>query len=188
MSRNQNQNQDTYANLTMTGMGYINRPRWVQPDEGDAYLSMSINAWHGKNGKKSTLIETSPRGEQANRVIDELLTAYPELMEGGRENHGLNVTIGFMVGDCEPKSFVSRDKKTTHYIKSRLFLVNWIKVNGQYFYRKNDGKAEAHEEIPAMDAGENHQQPEPPKARPAPVRQPAQPQGGQQGQNRRYPQ
>ena len=109
-------------------------------------------------------------------------------MEGGRESCGRTVTVSFWVGDGVPRSLEKRDKKTTHYIKSRLFLVNWIKVNGQYFYRKNDGKAEAHEEIPAMDAGENHQQPEPPKARPAPVRQPAQPQGGQQGQNRRYPQ
>ncbi len=72
---------------------------------------MSINAWHGQKRQKKHFDRNQPRGEQANRVIDELLTAYPELMEGSRESHGLTVTIGFMVGDCEPRASSQEIKK-----------------------------------------------------------------------------
>ncbi|MFC3874560.1 DUF3577 domain-containing protein [Neisseria musculi] len=54
-TQNQNPAQNNYVDLVTTGIGYLNRPRWVTPDKGKPYLTCSINAWYGQDGKESLL-------------------------------------------------------------------------------------------------------------------------------------
>ena len=107
-NQNQNQNpaQNNYVDLVTIGIGYLNRPRWVTPDKGKPYLTCSINAWYGKDGKESMLFETNVFG-QAREALDMLFQAHPQLLD---PNAGPKVTVtcGFTIGDGVPNSFISK--------------------------------------------------------------------------------
>ena len=132
-----NQNQTTYVNLTADGLGFINRMRWAEPRNGDAYLALSLNAFHGKDGKKQQLFEAIPKGGAVCGLLQELMDQYPELTEGYQGQGNVTATCGFTVAGLEArKPFQTRTGKEVYPIGCNLIRIKWIKVNGQYWYRE----------------------------------------------------
>ena len=132
-----NQNQTTYVNLTADGLGFINRMRWAEPRNGDAYLALSLNAFHGKDGKKQQLLEAIPKGDAVCGLLQELMDQYPELCEGYQGDQKVTATCGFTVAGLEArKSFRTRTGKEVYPIGCNLIRIKWIKVNGEFWYRE----------------------------------------------------
>lgn len=132
-----NQNQakqakNDYVDLVTTGMGFINRPRWVQPKNGQPYLACSITAWYGKGGKEQQLFEVSVFG-QAAEALDALFQGYPQVLD---QNAGPKVTVtcGFSIGDGVPDGFNTQKHGYVKCIRGRLFKISWINVNGERFF------------------------------------------------------
>lgn len=195
--------QNTYVNLTATGLAFINRLRWVE--SRDPYLALSLNSWHGQDGKEQTLFEAIPKGDIVLSILQDLMDQYPQTMEGYRGDDKVTVTCGFVVGGLKPGFFSSKNGDVD-CIRCNLIKIQWIKVNGEYFYREKD-------ESEAANQGDNQDYtatPEPPRRRAqsndrpqrqmqsngyqngSPQRQPAmqqrkgtQQRNGQQGQPRR---
>ena len=156
-NQNQNQNpaQNNYVDLVTIGIGYLNRPRWVTPDKGKPYLTCSINAWYGKDGKESMLFETNVFG-QAREALDMLFQAHPQLLD---PNAGPKVTVtcGFTIGDGVPDSFISKKGGYVKYIRGRLFKLSWINVNKQRFFTLQTNEAQQEQAPPQV----YQQQPQP---------------------------
>lgn len=157
--QNQNRNND-YVDLVTTGIGYINRPRWITPDKGEPYMGCSITAWYGKGGKDTQLFETSVFG-QAKDVLNALLQAYPQVTD---RNAGPKVTVtcGFTIGDGTPDSFTTRKGEYVKCIRGRLFKISWVNVNGQRFFTHQDdtdqqNQSQQYEQPPVQQGG--YQQP-----------------------------
>lgn len=132
-----NQNQTTYVNLTADGLGFINRMRWAEPRNGDAYLALSLNAFHGKDGKKQQLFEAIPKGDVVCGLLQELMDQYPELCEGYQGDQKVTATCGFTVAGLEArKPFRTRTGKEVYPIGCNLIRIKWIKVNGEFWYRE----------------------------------------------------
>lgn len=132
-----NQNQTTYVNLTADGLGFINRMRWAEPRNGDAYLALSLNAFHGKDGKKQQLFEAIPKGDVVCGLLQELMDQYPELCEDYQGDQKVTATCGFTVAGLEArKPFRTRTGKEVYPIGCNLIRIKWIKVNGEFWYRE----------------------------------------------------
>lgn len=126
-NQNRNNQTDTFVNLITTGLGYINRPRWIDSKSG-SYLAVSIAAFHGKNGEDRTFFEVNAKGNTID-IISDLMEAYPNL-----EN--VTVTCGFVIGGGKVKPFQKKDGSWAASIQGQLVRLSWIKVNGEYFYRE----------------------------------------------------
>lgn len=132
-----NQNQTSYVNLTANGLAFINRLRWAEPRDGEAYMALSLNAFHGKNGKKNQLFEAIPKGDAVCGMLQELMDQYPELCEGYQGDQKVTATCGFTVAGLEArKPFRTRSGKEVYPIGCNLIRIKWIRVNGQYWYRE----------------------------------------------------
>ncbi|VEF02393.1 DUF3577 domain-containing protein [Neisseria canis] len=131
-TQNQNPAQNNYVDLVTTGIGYLNRPRWVTPDKGKPYLTCSINAWYGQDGKESLLFETNVFG-QAREALNMLFQAYPQLLDS-QAGPKVTVTCGFTIGDGVPDGFKNKKGEHVSCIRGRLFKLSWINVNKQRFF------------------------------------------------------
>ena len=126
-NQNRNNQTDAFVNLITTGLGYINRPRWIDSKSGQ-YLALSIAAFHGKNGEDKTFYEVNARGNTVDIICD-LMEAYPQL-----EN--VTVTCGFVIGGGKVKPFQKKDGTWSASIQGQLIRLSWIKVGGEFFYRE----------------------------------------------------
>ena len=133
-----NKSTNSYVNLTATGLAFINRLRWVQPQNGSDYLALTLNSWHGKDGKNTTLFEAIPKGDSVYSILQDLMDQCPEVVEGYQGDNKITVTCGFTVAGLKPGSYVARDGNVVHLISCNLIRIQWIKVNGEYFYREKD--------------------------------------------------
>lgn len=185
-----------YVNLIANGLAFMNRFRWVQSQNGD-YLALSLNSWHGKDGKDKTLFEAIPKGDLVLNILQDLMDQYPEVVEG-HQGDKITVTCGFVVSGLKPDYYNDKNGKSVDFIRCNLIKIKWIKVNGEYFYR------EADEDNQGYDQGYHAEQepiPEPPRrqaangnnrnsgnysdqqSRQAPPRQAQRQQGTPNGQN-----
>ena len=210
MSKSRNQKPASYTNLTATGLAFINRLRWVNSDGGE-YLALSLNSWHGKDGKNTTLFEATAKGNTVYGILQDLMDQYPEVL-----NDEITVTCGFVVAGLKPDSYSNKKGELVHFNYCNLIRIQWIKVGGEYFYRENKTEAqegyqgydqdyqEEQEQIPApprrQSGNGNHQNngdyPRQQRTQPqgqngyrngqqSQARQPAQQRGGQQGRQNR---
>lgn len=70
--------EKTYFNLTCDGVGYLNRPRWVESKKSK-YIACTIQALRGDEEDK-TRFDVRVVGGQAQKVFEDLLKAYPDLL------------------------------------------------------------------------------------------------------------
>ena len=131
-----------YWDLHVTGIGYLNRARWVSVDRGGRkahpFLSCGINALRGaKDDPIYTPYDVKVSGEEAIELIDSLI---PEIQAHRK------VLVSFRIGDIYPHTYQRKERdqdgrdtgkmETASLIKGRLLLIYSIKVDGVEKYRR----------------------------------------------------
>ena len=148
--RNSNTTPSNHFNLHVSGIGYLNRVRWVPVKsagrKADPFLSCSISAMRGDaENLDYTYLDLKVVGEEAIKLIAQF---------EGNANNGDKVVVSFKVGDIYPHTYEreikDRDgRKTGNYewtsiIKGRLLVVNTVTVNGERVYDRpqEDGQGQ----------------------------------------------
>jgi len=129
---NNTQNNDAqkkeFFDLHTTGVGYLNRARTVNPNQGKPYEAVSIAALRGRSDNPSySYFDTLIVGSDANDFVKKHKDAI--------NDRNTKVLVRFKVGDGEPLSYEvkSGDNKgnRNHFIKSRLLQITWASINGE---------------------------------------------------------
>ena len=121
----------SYFDLHITGLGYLNRIREVQPRKGDAFLACDMAALNGPSDSPDyRRFDVRVSGSEAQHLIRRCQQA----VEAERK-----VLIGFRLGDLWADTFTySKGKRAGEQgvsLKARLLFVSWIKVDGQLVYK-----------------------------------------------------
>ena len=121
-----------FFDLITSGIGYLNRIREVQPNDGDPYTCCKINALVGPSNKVAYReIDLRVVGTQALEALDIIDQAIP--------NKDAKVIVSFRMGDAKPDSYViqaddgrgNQRPKTRFCIKGRLLKITSCKIDGQ---------------------------------------------------------
>lgn len=123
--------ENSYFNLHITGLGYLNRIREVTPKKGDAFLACDITALNGpSDNPEYRRFDVRVSGAQAQHLIRRCEQAVKAECK---------VLIGFRLGDLWTDTFTyTKGKRAGEQgvsLKARLLFVNWIKVDGQIVYK-----------------------------------------------------
>lgn len=121
----------SYFDLHITGFGYLNRVREVQPRKGDSFLACDIAALTGPcNAVEYRRFDVKVCGRDAQHLIRKCEQA----VKAERK-----VLIGFRLGDLWTDIFTYTKGKNIGKpgvsLKARLLLVSWIKVDGELVYK-----------------------------------------------------
>ena len=128
-SRQTTSEKPKYFDLDIHGIGYLNRVREVTPENGSAFLSVTIAALRGPVGNvQHTHFDCVVSGEEAKDLVRQLMPAVEADMK---------VLVGFHLSDLQAEAFTfkqgERAGTTGVGLKSRLLRFQWIKVDGQPF-------------------------------------------------------
>jgi hypothetical protein len=182
--------QTNHFNLHVSGIGYLNRVRWVQPKQAgrkaQPFLACSVSALRGNSESPDyTYLDLRVAGHEA-----------AELVEKCMEDVDLNrkVVISFKVGDIYPHMYErdvkvdgrkTGEKEMACLIKGRLLLINTITIEGERVYSRQtddgvdstdpEGNPDASQESEGLSGEEGHHVPEaeevPPAVAPVPQEQ-----------------
>jgi len=136
-----------FFDLHITGIGYLNRIREVEPEHGgEPFLACTIAALNGPSHKpKKVYYDVTVRGSEAQLVIRRCMDA----VEANRK-----VLIGFKIGDPWFRIFKFEAGKKAGEMgvspKGRLLSVPWVKIDGQQVY-PDEAPAPASEGLPAAE-------------------------------------
>lgn len=162
-----------FFNLHVSGIGYLNRVRWVDLKsragrKAESFLCCSINALHGATDDPSyTTFDFKVSGEEAIEMVDSLAAA----VEQNRK-----VIVSFKAGDIYAHLYDRkvRDRngretgqsEPAALIKGRLILINTVKVDGQLVYqRPRDEEGQSHQDGDDSSATKEQTQQDAPAAR-----------------------
>ncbi|XDF33220.1 DUF3577 domain-containing protein [Paracidovorax avenae] len=141
-----------FFNLHTSGIGYLNRIRWVETQgrgrKAEPFLACSISALRGSSDAADyTYFDLRVSGEEAIGLIDSL---HDEV------NARRKVLVSFKIGDIYPHLY-ERDvrdqqsgrptgrKEMATLIKGRLILINSISVDGEKVYSRPSEESAGHE-------------------------------------------
>lgn len=160
-----------FFNLHLSGIGYLNRVRWVEPKgqgrRAEPFLACSVSAMRGNSDHPDyTPLDLRVSGEEAIEMIASLQKDVDDKRK---------VVISFRAGDLYPHLYERnvRDPQTRQptgeremacLIKGRLLLVNSITIDGErVFTRDAEGEAAdpASEPDDAAPAASHQAAPEP---------------------------
>jgi len=123
----QSATQQSFFNLFVEGVGYLNRVRTVTPKKGQEFLACTVSALRGSTDDVSyTKFDLKVSGAEAQKIVKLL---EPDVADEKP------VLIGFKIGDIYPELFTyeNGEKKgqTGVCIKGRLLRIKFAKVNGE---------------------------------------------------------
>ncbi|WP_285374214.1 STY4534 family ICE replication protein [Pseudomonas sp. lyk4-TYG-107] len=130
---------ETYFDLHITGLGYLNRIREVKPKKGEAFLACDIAALNGPtNCPEYRRFDLRVTGEQAQVLVRGCAKA----VAADRK-----VLVSFRLGDPWVDTFTYskgiNEGQMGISFKARLLLLHWIKVDGVFVYRRKPVNAQA---------------------------------------------
>lgn len=142
--------EQSYFDLHITGLGYLNRIREVKPKKGDPFLACDIAALNGPSDDVSYVrFDTRVSGSEAQHLVRRCI----EAVDAEKK-----VMIGFRLGDLWTDVFTHTKGKNVGKpgvgLKARLLFIGWIKVDGKLVYKAEPRTTEADErdvEAPAPD-------------------------------------
>ncbi|MDO9481051.1 MAG: DUF3577 domain-containing protein [Hydrogenophaga sp.] len=141
--------QTNHFNLHVSGIGYLNRVRWVQPKQAGRkalpFLACSVSALRGNaESPDYTYLDLRVSGQEAAELVE-------KCMEDVDQNR--KVVISFKVGDIYPHMYErdvkvdgrkTGEKEMACLIKGRLLLINTITIDGERVYtRQTEDDADA---------------------------------------------
>ncbi|EXL06477.1 hypothetical protein BG46_17140 [Brucella anthropi] len=132
-----NQSEKSYFDLHITGLGYLNRIREVQPKKGDAFLACDIAALSGSTDDVSyTRFDVRVSGSDAQHLVRRCIDAVKAEKK---------VMVGFRLGDLWTDTFTySKGERAGQQgvsLKARLLFVSWIKIDGVLKYKAEPKQA-----------------------------------------------
>jgi hypothetical protein len=144
--------QTNHFNLHVSGIGYLNRVRWVQPKQAgrkaQPFLACSVSALRGNaEAPDYTYLDLRVSGQEAAELVE-------KCMEDVDQNR--KVVISFKVGDIYPHLYErdvkvegrkTGEKEMACLIKGRLLLINTITIDGERVYSR-----QAEDEAPAPES------------------------------------
>lgn len=133
-----------YFNLHVSGIGYLNRVRWVEPSRSagrraQKFLACSISALRGRpEDREYTYFDVRVSGTEAQELIEGLM---------GDVGDRRKVVIGFRIGDIyshtyerevrDPQSGQKTgEREAASLIKGRLLLINSITIDGERVFTR----------------------------------------------------
>lgn len=185
--------QANFFNLHLSGVGYINRIRWVNPSgrqgrRAEPFLACSIAALRGKADEPDyTYLDLKVSGEEAIQMVDRL----GEDVEAQRK-----VFVSFRVGDIYPHIYDREVKdrqsgrktgewETASLIKGRLLAINSITIDGERVFTREDADTPEGEQPSAHHGPESHSPKDADESASAPEAQPAEAQPHRSAQPQR---
>ncbi|HHX2503758.1 TPA: DUF3577 domain-containing protein [Neisseria subflava] len=135
------QSNQNYFNLTVDGIGFLNRPREVQGKRKSSnYYACTIQASRGDAGEK-TRFDLRIVGDKAKELFARLLEEFPQLLSKNHRERP-TVVVGFRAGDIQTVKFETNNRETgevleTLSIDGRLLKFKFIKVNGNMWYQSS---------------------------------------------------
>lgn len=135
------QSNQNYFNLTVDGIGFLNRPREVQGKRKSSnYYACTIQASRGDAGEK-TRFDLRIVGDKAKELFARLLEEFPQLQSKNIQERP-TVVVGFRAGDIQPLKFEAINQKTGEVseilsIDGRLLKFKFIKVDGNMWYQSS---------------------------------------------------
>ncbi len=123
----QDNQQPSFFNLQVDGIGYLNRVRTIHAQKGQAFMACTVSALRGMGSEVGyTKFDCRVSGEDAQLIISRL---------EGDIAADKAVLIGFRIVDIYPElfTFEKGDKKGQPgiSIKGRLLRIKFAKVNGE---------------------------------------------------------
>jgi hypothetical protein len=133
--------QANHFNLHVSGIGYLNRVRWVQPKgrgrSAQPFLACSVSALRGNSEAPDyTYLDLRVSGQEAAELVEKCI----EDVDQNRK-----VVISFKVGDIYPHQYErdvkvdgrkTGEKEMACLIKGRLLLINTITVDGNRVFER----------------------------------------------------
>jgi Protein of unknown function (DUF3577) len=179
--------QTNHFNLHVSGIGYLNRVRWVEPKQkgrkADPFLACSISALRGSaEAPQYTYFDLRVSGHEAAELVEKCM----EDVDQRRK-----VVVSFKVGDIYTDMYErdvkvdgrkTGDKEMACLIKGRLLLINTITIDGERVYTRHteddadvtnpEGHPEASQEGDGLSGEEGQHEPEAEEAPPPVVQAP----------------
>ena len=145
--------QTNHFNLHVSGIGYLNRVRWVQPKQAgrkaQPFLACSVSALRGNaEAPDYTYLDLRVSGQEAAELVE-------KCMEDVDQNR--KVVISFKVGDIYPHMYErdvkvdgrkTGEKEMACLIKGRLLLINTITIDGERVYTR-----QTEDDVPSTEPG-----------------------------------
>ncbi len=144
--------ENNYFDLITTGIGYLNRARVVTPNQGKAYMAVSVTALHGSvDATNYTHFDVRVVGEGAK----EFITAYEDEIN----DRDSKVLARFNIGDPQPTSYIAKKGEykgqKRYLIKGRLLKITWAKINDEVLdLGESDNNAESESAVDTSTAEE----------------------------------
>lgn len=118
---------ETYFDLHITGLGYLNRAREIPMKEGQPLLTVDLSALHGRSDRvRKTRFDCIVVGKDAQRVVRRLM---PRIALGNP------VLVGFRLSGLRTETFVyqkgERQGETGISLKANLIKIAWVKIDGK---------------------------------------------------------
>lgn len=169
------QTQSTHFNLHVSGIGYLNRVRWVQPKQkgrkADPFLACSISALRGNaEDPQYTYFDVRVSGTEAVELVEKCM----EDVDQRRK-----VVVSFKIGDIYTDMYQrdvkvdgqkTGEKEMACLIKGRLLLINTITIEGERVYSRRaedealptapDGGTQSSQDDQGPPADDGHQEPD----------------------------
>jgi len=131
---------NSFFDLHITGLGYLNRIREVTPKRGDSFWACDIAALNGPSDDVGyTRFDCRVSGQEAEKLVKRCQQAVDMKRK---------VLIGFKLGDLWTDTFTyskgDRAGQTGVSLKARLLFISWIKIDGEMVYQapgRDDQKA-----------------------------------------------
>ncbi|MGJ8517646.1 STY4534 family ICE replication protein [Carnimonas bestiolae] len=147
-------NERSYFDLHITGLGYVNRIRQVQPKRGDAFMACDISALSGPTDDcEYRRFDCRVNGHEAEKLIRRLLATQDD--RKAKNQPEPKILIGFKLGDLWTDTYTySKGERAGQMgvsLKARLLFIDWIKVDGSMVYKheRAQGQEPTEEQTPA---------------------------------------
>jgi hypothetical protein len=119
--------RSSFFDLTVDGVGYLNRVRSVKPKKGAEFLACTVSAMRGNVDDLSyTKFDCRVSGADARTIVRQLEAD----VDAER-----TVMVGFRIADIYAESFVfekgEKKGQTGVSIKGRLLRIRFARVNGE---------------------------------------------------------
>lgn len=152
-----------HFNLHVSGIGYLNRVRWVEPKgagrKAQPFLACSISALRGNSDQPdTTYFDLRVSGGDAIQMVEQLKVD----VDANRK-----VVLSFRVGDIYPHVYMRNvrdrngrntgEQEPAALIKGRLLVINSITIDGENVFRRESGNEDQPSTAQAEEDGNHHQ-------------------------------
>ncbi len=149
-----NESESKYNDLHTAAIGYLNRGRTVNPNQGKPYESVSFTALTGKVTDPKYVYHDCTR--VIGKALDKYLLLKDDINDGSKK-----VFVRAILGDGYPDSYVTKDKQTgaevrRHVVKCRMLGITFASIDGQEVQFELDDDDDQSQDTPQQNVAGDH--------------------------------